>query len=99
MLISNGFDEISFSTSLNLLYKSGLSVEVVKVFENNENLTDIRVQSSTGGSFKAEFRFEKILEKMKEYLMVIIPDGEKHCETLVNNNDVITYLKAHKAKN
>ena len=43
MLISNGFDEISFSTSLNLLYKSGLSVEVVKVFENDENLTDIRV--------------------------------------------------------
>ena len=43
MLISNGFDEISFSTSLNLLYKSGLSVEVVKVFEENENLTDIRV--------------------------------------------------------
>ena len=85
MLIANGFDEISFSTSLNLLQRSGLSIEVVKVFEKDENLTDIRVSSNYGGSYKAEFRFERIVEKMKEYIMVIIPDGKTHSETLGEN--------------
>ena len=75
------------------MQKSGLSVEVVKVFENTENSSDIRVTSNFGGSYKPEFRFDRVIEKMKEYIMVIVPDGERHCETIAANQQVIDYLK------
>ncbi len=61
ILIGDGYDDISFSIAYNLLLRSGIITDVIKVSRKFERKAiDIRVLSETEMSVRADYHFATV---------------------------------------